>query len=153
MDSTKGGEKEKDQDPIFLDLRKMFISIEYQLRIRGFGLLKYHGMFCVPRVDGLQERIIEEAHSSRYSIYSGSRKMYRDLRELYWWEGKQKGIAESVCSQVPESQQVNVQHQRMGGLAKNIELLEWKWEMINVVFITGLPRSRRQHDSIWVTVD
>ncbi|WMV24393.1 hypothetical protein MTR67_017778, partial [Solanum verrucosum] len=40
-----------------------------------------------------------------------------------------------------------------GGLAQRIELPEWKWEMINMDFITGLPRSLRQHDSIWVIVD
>ncbi|KAH0644897.1 hypothetical protein KY284_032781 [Solanum tuberosum] len=28
-----------------------------------------------------------------------------------------------------------------------------KWEVINMDFITGLPRTRRQHDSIWVIVD
>ncbi|WMV09486.1 hypothetical protein MTR67_002871 [Solanum verrucosum] len=36
---------------------------------------------------------------------------------------------------------------------QNIALLEWKWEIINMDFITGLPRSHRQHDSIWVTGD
>ncbi|WMV41752.1 hypothetical protein MTR67_035137 [Solanum verrucosum] len=36
-------------------------------------------------VDGLQERIMEEAQCSRYSIHLGSTKMYRDLREVYWW--------------------------------------------------------------------
>jgi len=38
-------------------------------------------------------------------------------------------------------------------MAQDIELPEWKWEMINMDFITGFPRSRRQHDSIWVIVD
>ncbi|WMV41663.1 hypothetical protein MTR67_035048 [Solanum verrucosum] len=28
---------------------------------------------------------MEEAHSSRYSFHPGSTKMYRDLREVYWW--------------------------------------------------------------------
>ena len=28
-----------------------------------------------------------------------------------------------------------------------------KWEAINMDFITGLPRTRKQHDSIWVIVD
>ncbi|XP_070034905.1 uncharacterized protein [Nicotiana tomentosiformis] len=34
----------------------------------------------VPNVDGLQELILKEAHSSRYSIYSGALKMYHDLK-------------------------------------------------------------------------
>ena len=113
----------------------------------GDGVLRYQGRLCVPRVDELQERIMEEAHSSGYSVHSGSTKMYRDLREVYWWNGMKKGIAEFVAK-CPNCQQVKVEHQRPNGLAQNIELPEWKWEMINMDFITSLPRSRRQHDSI-----
>ncbi|KAH0781716.1 hypothetical protein KY290_001314 [Solanum tuberosum] len=132
MDSTEGGVvvmngdesslvsevKEKhDQDPILLKLKanvhkKKVMAFEKG----GDGVLRYQGRMCVPIVDGLQERIMEEAHSSRYSIHP-------------------------------------VEHQRPDGLAQNIELLEWKWEMINMDFITSLPRSRMKHDSIWVIVD
>ncbi|KAH0757858.1 hypothetical protein KY290_021351 [Solanum tuberosum] len=142
--------KEKqDQDPILLELKA---NVQKQ-RVLAFeqggdGVLRYQGRLCVPMVDELQERIMEEAHSSRYSIHPGTTKMYRDLREVYWWNGMKKDIAEFVAK-CPNCQQVKVKHQRPGGLAQRIELLEWKWEMINMDFITGLPRSRRQHDSIW----
>ena len=46
-------------------------------------MLKYQGRLCVPRVDGLQDRITEEAHSSKYFIHTGSTNMYRNLREIY----------------------------------------------------------------------
>ncbi|XP_075111445.1 uncharacterized protein LOC142181797 [Nicotiana tabacum] len=49
--------------------------------------------------------------------------------------------------------EVKVEHQRPGGLTQNIEIPIWKWEMINMDFITGLPRSFRKHDSISVIVD
>ncbi|WMV25326.1 hypothetical protein MTR67_018711 [Solanum verrucosum] len=98
-------------------------------------------------VDEFQERIMEETHSCRYSIHRGSTKMYHDLREVYWWSGMKKGIAEFVVK-CPNCQQVKVEHQMPSTLAQNIELPEWKWEMINMDFITGLPRSRMQHDSI-----
>ncbi|KAH0775071.1 hypothetical protein KY290_012208 [Solanum tuberosum] len=146
--------KEKqDQDPILLDMKA---NVQKQ-RVLAFeqggdGVLKYQGRLCVPMVDELQERIMEEAHSSRYSIHPGSTKLYRDLREIYWWNVMKKDIAEFV-TQCPNCQQVKVEHQRPGGLAQSIELPEWKWEMINMDFITGLPRSRKQHDSIWVIVD
>jgi hypothetical protein len=29
----------------------------------------------------------------------------------------------------------------------------WKWEEVGIDFITGLPRSNRGHNSIWVIVD
>ncbi|KAH0706092.1 hypothetical protein KY289_011168 [Solanum tuberosum] len=52
-----------------------------------------------------KDKIIEEAHSSRYSIHPGSTKMYRDLREVYWWSSMKRCIAEFIakcltCQQV-----------------------------------------------------
>ena len=29
----------------------------------------------------------------------------------------------------------------------------WKWDKITMDFVIGLPRTRRQHDAIWVIVD
>ena len=95
---------------------------------------------------------MEKAHSSIYLIYLGYGKMYRDLREVYWWSIINKAIAEFVV-QCLNCQQVKVGHQRPGGLAQNIKLPEWKWEMINMVLSTGIPRSRQKYDSIWVIVD
>ncbi|KAH0710411.1 hypothetical protein KY284_011838 [Solanum tuberosum] len=146
--------KEKqDQDLILLDLKANF----HKQRVLAFeqggdGVLRYQGRLCVPMVDGFQERIMEKAHSSRYFIHPGSTKMYRGLNEVYWWNSMKKGIAEFVAK-CPNCQQVKAEHQRSGGLAQNIELPEWKWEMISMDFITCLPRSRRQHDSIWVIID
>ena len=82
-------------------------------------MLKYQGRLCEPRVDELQERIIEEAHSSRNFIHPGFTKMYCDLREVCWWEVMKKGIAEFVVK-CPNYQQVKVEHQRPGGLAQSI---------------------------------
>ena len=88
----------------------MFISKEYCLLNKGeMVLLKYQGRLCVPKVDRLQERILEEAHSSRYSIHPGSTKMYRDLTEVYCWEGMEKDIAEFVAKCL-NCQQVKVEH-------------------------------------------
>ncbi|WMV55207.1 hypothetical protein MTR67_048592 [Solanum verrucosum] len=64
--------------------------------------------------------------------------MYLDLREVYWWSSMKKYIAEFVAK-CPNCQQVKVEHQSPGGINENIDLSEWKWEMINMDFITGLP--------------
>ncbi|WMV18994.1 hypothetical protein MTR67_012379 [Solanum verrucosum] len=118
----------------------------------GDGVLRYQGHLCVPDDDGLREQILEEAHSSRYSIYPGATKMYHDLREVYWWNGMKRDI-EGFVAKCPNCQQVKVQHQRPGGLSQDISTPNWKWEDVNMDFIVGLPRTRRQHDSIWVIID
>ena len=59
----------------------------------GDGVLRYQGCLCVPNVDDLREQILSEAHSSWYSIHPGATKMYRDLREIYWWNGMKNDVA------------------------------------------------------------
>jgi len=128
LDSSEGGvmvmneaesllvskvKEKQNQGPIFLELKanvhKQKVMTFEQGRDR---VLRYQGRLYVPKMDELQERIMVEAHSSRYSIHLGSIKMYYDLREIYW-SGMKKCIAKFVakCSNF---QQVKVEHQRLG---------------------------------------
>ena len=50
-------------------------------------------------------------------------------------------------------QQVKAEHQCPVGLHQQLAILEWKWERITTDFVTGLPRTTRGFDSIWVIVD
>ncbi|GJR64644.1 putative reverse transcriptase domain-containing protein [Tanacetum coccineum] len=38
----------------------------------------------------------DEAHKSKYSVHPRADKMYYDLRDMYWWSGMKKDIAEYV---------------------------------------------------------
>ena len=46
-------------------------------------------------------------------------------------------------SKCPNCQQVKVEHQKLGGMTQEIGIPTWKWDVINMDFITGLPRTRR----------
>jgi hypothetical protein len=50
-------------------------------------------------------------------------------------------------------QHVKAEHQRPAGLLQPLKVPMWKWEEFGMDFITGLPRSDRGHDSIWVIVN
>lgn len=50
-------------------------------------------------------------------------------------------------------QQVKTEHQRPVATLQSLSILEWKWEHITRDFVSGLPRSRKGCDSIWVTID
>ena len=52
---------------------------------------------------------MEEAHSSTYAMHPGSTKMYKTLKEHYWWNGMKKEIAGFV-SRCLTCQQVKVEH-------------------------------------------
>ncbi|XP_052172277.1 uncharacterized protein LOC127788206 [Diospyros lotus] len=49
------------------------------------GILRFMDRIYVPRVKELRQTILGEAHRAKYAIHPGATKMYRDLRNLYWW--------------------------------------------------------------------
>jgi hypothetical protein len=50
----------------------------------------------VPKKEALKKKILDEGHTSRYSIHSGSTKMYHDLWQQFWWTGMKREIAHYV---------------------------------------------------------
>lgn len=50
-------------------------------------------------------------------------------------------------------QQVKAEHQRPAGTLQPLEIPEWKWDQITMDFVSGLPKTRQNHDSVWVIVD
>ena len=83
---------------------------------------------------------MEEAHYSTYAMHPRSTKMYRTLKENYWWKGMKSDVAKFV-SKYLTCQQVKAQYCKPGGLLRSLEISEWKWEHITMDFVSGLPRS------------
>nr|GEZ75634.1 retrotransposon protein, putative, Ty3-gypsy subclass [Tanacetum cinerariifolium] len=48
---------------------------------------------------------------------------------------------------------VKIEHQQASGLLQPLNIHVWKWDEISMDFVTGLPRTQRRHDAIWVVVD
>jgi hypothetical protein len=107
---------------------------------------------CVPEIDSFHETILKEAHDSNYSIHPGSTKMYQDLNQKYWLYGLKRDVVAHVAL-CDVCQRVKAEHQRPAGLLHPLKIPEWKWEEIGMDFITGLPRTQKEYDAIWVIVD
>ncbi|GJY83482.1 retrotransposon protein, putative, ty3-gypsy subclass [Tanacetum coccineum] len=107
---------------------------------------------CVPNDQALREKVMTEAHSSPFTIHPGSTKMYRDLKQYFWWNGMKQDVATFV-SKCMTCQQVKIEHQRASGLLQPLEIPMWKWDEISMDFVTGLPTTQKRHDAIWVVVD
>nr|XP_016513847.1 PREDICTED: uncharacterized protein LOC107830732 [Nicotiana tabacum] len=116
-------------------------------KVTSDGVLRYKDRLCVPDVAGLHRQIMTEAHHSRYTIHPGSTKMYHDLKQIYWWDEMKHDIAEFVA-QCPNSHQVKFEHQKPNSLLQEIEIPTWKWEVVNMDFITGLHCTRTRYISI-----
>ncbi|GJT42062.1 putative reverse transcriptase domain-containing protein [Tanacetum coccineum] len=96
--------------------------------------------------------IMHESHKSKYSIHLGSKKMYQDMKKLYWWPNMKANITTYV-SKCLTCANVKAEHQRPLGLLVQHDIPQWKWDNITMDFVMKLPKSSQGYDTIWVIVD
>jgi hypothetical protein len=92
----------------------------------------------VPMREALKKKILDEAHTSRYSIHPGSTRMYHDLRQQFWWTRMKREIAR-YASECDTCQKVKADYMKPGRLLQPLSIPEWKWDDISMDFIVGLP--------------
>ncbi|GJY39112.1 putative reverse transcriptase domain-containing protein [Tanacetum coccineum] len=105
-----------------------------------------------PCYGNLRTLIMHESHKSKYFIFSGSAKMYQDMKKLYWSPNMKADITTYV-SKFLTCLKVKAEQQKPSGLLVQPEISQWKWDNITMDFITKLPRTSSGSDTIWVIVD
>ncbi|GJY20443.1 putative reverse transcriptase domain-containing protein, partial [Tanacetum coccineum] len=95
----------------------------FEFRLDGTRCFGNH--VWLPRFNGLRDLVMHESHKSRYSIHSGSDKMYQDLKPLYWWPNMKVDIATYV-SKCLTCAKVKAEHQKPSGLLQQSEIPVWK---------------------------
>ncbi|GJT53504.1 putative reverse transcriptase domain-containing protein [Tanacetum coccineum] len=71
---------------------------------------------------GLERHFEQRADDNQHP---GADKMYYDLRDLYWWPGMKRDIAEYV-SRCLTCSKIKAEHQKPSGLLQQPEIPEWK---------------------------
>src|SRR4051812_11375688 len=118
----------------------------------------FKNRLVVPRYKGKHENldvtseVMKEAHDTPLSIHPGSTKMYQDIRQRYWWSNMKQDIARYV-EECDVCRRVKAEHQRPVGTLQPLSIPEWKWDKIEMDFVTGFPRSQKGHDAIFVVID
>uniref|UniRef100_A0A2N9GNM6 Integrase zinc-binding domain-containing protein n=1 Tax=Fagus sylvatica TaxID=28930 RepID=A0A2N9GNM6_FAGSY len=87
------------------------------------GVLRHGNRLCVPTCGDFRKRIMEEAHSTPYTVHPGATKMYRDVKAVFWWIGMKNDIAKFVAKCLI-CQQVKAEHQRPRGLLQPLLIPE-----------------------------
>nr|GEZ04778.1 reverse transcriptase [Tanacetum cinerariifolium] len=143
-------EAQKEDSEIWTIVENLDKQVEF--RLDDDNVLWHDTRLVVPNDASLREALLTEAHSSSFSIHPGSTKMYHNLKQHFWWSGM-KGDVATFVSKSLICQQVKIEHQRANGLLQPLDIPVWKWDEISMDFVTGLPRTQRRHDAIWVVVD
>ncbi|WVZ89645.1 hypothetical protein U9M48_036024 [Paspalum notatum var. saurae] len=100
----------------------------------------------------LRKKILDEAHTSLFTMHPGSNKMYQDLKQKFWWTRMKREIAKYV-SECDVCQRVKADHLKPAGRLQPLAVPAWKWEDVHMDFVVGLHRTQKGYDSIWVTID
>jgi hypothetical protein len=111
------------------------------------GTLWFKMRLVVPKKEALKKKILDEAHTSRYSIHPRSTKMYHDLRQQFWWTRMKREAARYVF-ECDTCRKVKADYMKHGGLLQPLSILEWKWDDISMDFIVGLPMMAHKFDLI-----
>ncbi|GJT02897.1 putative reverse transcriptase domain-containing protein [Tanacetum coccineum] len=106
-----------------------------------------NGRSWLPCYGDLRTVIMHEAHKSKYSIHSGSDKMYHDMKKLYWWPNMKADITTNVRKCLTCAK-VKAKHQRPSGLLVQPEIPQWKWDNITMDFVTKLPKENNPMEKL-----
>ncbi|GKA29889.1 putative reverse transcriptase domain-containing protein [Tanacetum coccineum] len=135
---------ENSKDPEKFRTEKLEPCADGTLCLNGRSWLRCYG--------DLRTVIMHESHKLKYSIHTGSEKMYQDMKKLYWWPNMKADISTYV-SKCLTCAKVKTEHQRPSDLLVQPEIPQWKWDNIMMDFVTKLPKSSQGYDTIWVIVD
>ena len=111
----------------------------------------HKNIICVPSSGEIRNLVLKEMHNVPYARHLGYQKTIAAVRSQFFWPGMKRDVDYIVrCT---ECHRVKVEHRHPMGLLQPLPILEKKWEMVTIYFITKFPRKTRQHDSIMVVVD
>ncbi|KAJ9542063.1 LOW QUALITY PROTEIN: hypothetical protein OSB04_028569 [Centaurea solstitialis] len=100
-------------------------QLEKELVVRSDGVRYFKDRVWIPKVDQLRSTIMDEAHQTKYSVHTGADKMYKGLKEHYWWPGMKKDITLYV-SKCMTCARIKAENQKPSGLLQQPEIPEWK---------------------------
>ncbi|XP_035836026.1 uncharacterized protein LOC118484167 [Helianthus annuus] len=86
-------EAQKQDGELWAIVQNLEVGKQSEFSIDHQGVIWCGKRLCVPDDSTLRESLLAEAHSSPFSIHPGSTKMYRDLRQNFWWNGMKEDVA------------------------------------------------------------
>src|SRR4051812_10726458 len=115
-------------------------------------MIFFENHLVVSENQNLSQLILKEAHDTPLSIHPGSTKMYRDLRQRFWWTWMKREITQLIA-ECDIFRRVKEEHQTPADTLKPFPIAEWKWDKVSMDFITGFPKTYNGNDAIFVVIE
>nr|GEU91754.1 putative reverse transcriptase domain-containing protein [Tanacetum cinerariifolium] len=88
LDAQKEAMKEENLED------EAFLGADHKLEMRSNEVGYFNGKAWIPKVNNLRKVVMDKSHKSRYSIHPEANKMYKDVKEYYWWLAIKNSSAE-----------------------------------------------------------
>jgi hypothetical protein len=96
--------------------------------------------------------VLRDMYNFPYVEHPGYQNTIAAIKSQYFWPCMKKEVVECIVKCL-ECQKVKTNQRHPVGFLHLFPILEWKWEVVTIDFITKLPRIAKQHDSIMMVVD
>jgi hypothetical protein len=93
----------------------------HEFTIDENDLVPFRGRLCVPQKSEVKTNILIETHKTPYTVHPGETKMYRDLKQNFWWKRMKVDVSKYVAA-CEVCQRVKAEHKRPTGLLKLLEI-------------------------------
>ena len=95
---------------------------------------------------------MEELHGTPYSAHPGIQRTIGRVRKSFYWKGMLGDVRQFV-ENCPVCQMEKSDHQLAKGKLTSTQIPEEKWKEISIDFITDLPMSAGNKDTVLTIVD
>ena len=116
------------------------------------GILLRKNKLYLSKSGEIREMVLKEMHNAPYVGNSSYQKIVEAFRKKCYWPRMKNGVSEYIA-RCMECQKFKLEHRHPIGLSRPFPILEWKWDVVIMEFITRLPKTRLYHDEIMVVVD
>jgi len=116
------------------------------------GLLYHKDQLYVPDSRTLRTKLLQAYHDSPLGGHFAVEKTLEKLRRDFFWPEMERELKEYVRS-CDQCQRTKPSNQQPAGLLHPLPIPSRNWESVSMDFLTGLPKTQRGKDAIFVVVD
>jgi hypothetical protein len=120
--------------------------------LREDEILMYRDTIYVPNIQEIEILVLREFHNVLYVGHLGYQKTIVVVKNQYYWLGMKKVVVDYIARCL-EFLKIKVENRHKPSFLQPFPILEWKWEIVTMYFITKLPKKTKKHDSIMVAMD
>ena len=137
------------KDPWFADAKNLE---KHNLQKDAQGYYRHGSALVIPQHLTLQKECISESHSAMYSGHFGVQRTQKAVEHHFWWPTLKSDVKDHIrCCAVCQTDKAR-NHKPQGKL-QPLHIPDQRWQSISMDFITCLPLTESNHDTIMVFVD